>query len=304
MIVWFHTVATFLMRFVPVRLAHRVVAWATPLVLPFAPGHVKRATANMRQVLGPGVPLREVRRVTRRAFANYACYMVDLVRLASMRRADTLKGLVVHGWEHVEQAFGHGRGVIMVTGHIGSWDLGGAAFIARGKPASVLVETLQPVRWNERVQGIRERMGLRAIPIESGPREMLAVLRRREALGILIDRPLEEEGVPVNFFGRTTRVPGGPATLALRTGAPVVPFALLRDPTGNGYIGHVGAPLVPGEATRSPSEVQALTQRIMSWLEEVIRQYPDQWYMFRPMWPAAETPAPAPRPTGAKTSPA
>jgi KDO2-lipid IV(A) lauroyltransferase len=289
-IFWLHVVATFLMRFVPVRLAYRLVGWGTPVFLLFAREYLERATANMRQVLGPQADLREARRVTRAAFANYARYMVDLVRLPHIHPRELIDSITVEGWEHVEAAFRYGKGVVFATGHIGNWDLAGAAFAARGKPVSALVETLKPERWNERVQRTRTLAGVRAIPIESGVREMLAALRKKEGLAVLVDRPLAEDGVPVTFFGRTTRVPAGAATLALRTGSPVVPAALVRDPDGPGYLAHIGPPILGQKGADAAAEVQQVMQRVMSWLEGIIVRYPDQWFMFRQMWPGSESP--------------
>jgi KDO2-lipid IV(A) lauroyltransferase len=113
---------------------------------------------------------------------------------------------------------------------------------------------------------------------------MLAALRKCEGLAVLVDRPVEQDGVAVTFFGRLTRIPGGAATLALRTGSPVVPAVLVRDPHGPGYLAHIGAPIV-GAKGDDPSVIM---QRVMSWLEGIIRRYPDQWFMFRQMWPAGE----------------
>jgi lauroyl/myristoyl acyltransferase len=284
MIYWGHVVGEFLMRFVPLALAYRLVAVLTPLWLSlFARGHVRRATDNMRQVLGPTSDPKEAQRLTRRVFANYARYLVDLVRMPHVKPRELIDTIRVDGWEHVEDAYNYGKGVVFATGHIGNWDMAGAAFAARGKPVSALVETLQPPRWNERVQRTRTAAGVKAIPIENGPRDMLAALRKQEGLAVLVDRPLQTEGVSVTFFGKPTRVPGGAATLALRTGSPVVPAVLVRNPYGGGYLAHIGPPIV-GERGDDASEVM---QRIMSWLEGIIRRYPDQWFMFRHMWPAS-----------------
>src|ERR671933_607752 len=95
--------------------------------------------------------------------------------------------------------------------------------------------------------GSRTAAGVKAIPIENGPRAMIAALRNQEGLAVLVDRPLEADGVAVTFFGRATRVPAGAATLALRTGSPVVPAALVRDPEGTGYLAHIGPPIVGGK---------------------------------------------------------
>jgi KDO2-lipid IV(A) lauroyltransferase len=227
----------------------------------------------------------EAEKLTKKAFANYARYMVDLVRLPHLNPRELIENIRIDGWEHVEAAYTHGKGVVFATGHIGNWDMAGAAFAARGRPVSALVETLTPARWNERVQRTRTAAGVKAIPIENGLRDMLVALRKQEGLAVLVDRPLAEDGVPVTFFGKTTRVPSGAATLALRTGSPVVPAALVRDPRGSGYLAHIGPPIV-GEKGEDPSMVM---QRIMSWLEGIIRRYPDQWFMFRHMWPSPST---------------
>jgi KDO2-lipid IV(A) lauroyltransferase len=285
-IYWAHLVGSWLMRFVPVRLVYWILDWATPLFLAFfARAHFERAAANMRQVVGPNASEHTVRGLTRAAFTNYARYMVDLLRLPYVDTTQLAKNVAIHGWDNVEAAFAQGLGVVIVTGHIGSWDLAGAAFVGMGRNIGVLTDTLKPPRWNERVQRIRNHVGMRAIPIESGVREMLATLRRHEGLAVLVDKPLSSDGVPVCFFGRTTRVPSGAATLALRTGSPVLPAVLLHDPAGLGYVAYIGEPIPTRRAQRSPSDVQELTQRVMVWLEGIIREYPDQWYMFRSMWP-------------------
>jgi lauroyl/myristoyl acyltransferase len=291
-IYWLHVAASLVMRFVPVQVAYRIVGWLTPLGMRlFWRSYLERATRNMEQVLGAQAPPEEAQRLTRAAFANYARYMVDLVRMPRLSTKELRDSIKIEGWEHVEAAFNVGKGVVFATGHIGNWDLAGAAFAASGRPVSAIVETLKPARWNERVQRTRVAAGVKAIPLESGVRDMLAALRKHEGLAVLVDRPMANEGVPVTFFGRTTRIPGGAATLALRTGSPVVPAALVRDPAGAGYVAHIGPPIV-GE-----DEVEAVMQGIMSWLESIIRQYPDQWFMFRQMWPGSEQPRPvlAPR---------
>jgi len=285
MVYWVHVAGTFLMRFLPVSVAYRLVGWGTPLVLQvFARGYLHRATANMRQVLGPEADPREAGRITRAAFANYARYMVDLVRLPHLKPGDLIDNTRIDGWEHVEAAYTYGTGVVFAAVHIGNWDMAGATFAARGHTVSALVETLTPARWNERVQRTRIAAGVKAIPIEHGLRDMIATLRKREGLAVLVDRPSGTDGVPVTFFGRLTRVPGGAATLALRTGSPVVPAALVRDPHGPGYLAHIGPPIL-GE---KGDDATVVMQRIMSWLEGIIRRYPDQWFMFRQMWPASE----------------
>src|SRR5262249_59739906 len=114
--------------------------------------------------------------------------------------------------------------------------------------------------------------GRRAIRMEWGVGEMLATLGGGGGLAVLVDKPLAaDDGVPVTFFGRSTRVPNGAATLALRTGSPVLPAAFVHAPNGSGYVAYIGQPIPVERRARSAAETQALTQRIMGWLEGVIR---------------------------------
>jgi KDO2-lipid IV(A) lauroyltransferase len=120
---------------------------------------------------------------------------------------------------------------------------------------------------------------------------IVRAMRRNEILAILIDRPLTEGGVAVQFFGAETRVPEGPARIALRTGARVFPVSLL--PVADRVRAIVDFDVRQVHTGNMERDVQSLTQQIMISLERVIRQHPDQWYMFRRMWPAgakAETP--------------
>src|SRR5215472_16073833 len=113
MVYWSHVIGSFLMGFVNVQVAYRLVTWGTPLVMQtFARGHLNRATANMRQILGPQADPREAKRLTRAAFANYARYMVDLVRLPHITPRELLDTVHIDGWEHVEAAFNVGKGVV------------------------------------------------------------------------------------------------------------------------------------------------------------------------------------------------
>jgi KDO2-lipid IV(A) lauroyltransferase len=116
---------------------------------------------------------------------------------------------------------------------------------------------------------------------------IVRALRHNETLAILIDRPVTDGGVPVEFFGATTQVPAGPARIALRTGAKVIPVALVRvserDDRIRAFLDFGVEPPCSGDGER---DVQDLTQQIMAAHERFIRRYPDQWYMFRRMWPA------------------
>lgn len=285
MIYWCHVIGTFLVRLVPVRACYALVSFFAPVGLLLFRDHYRRAEENLKRVLGPGRAPGEYRRLARNVFRNYAKYVVDLLRLPSVNFADLERKLVISGWEHIEQARRAGRGLVVVSGHIGSFDLGAAWLAAQGLPVNLIVETLEPARWNERVQRLRQTTGARTLPIETGVRQMVRALRQREVLAVLIDRPLAQRGVPVSFFDAPTRVPTGPAALALRTGAALLAVGVVR--VGDRFGVHISPPLETGLSADADAAVEALTQRVMHWLEGLIRTYPDQWFMFREFWPQA-----------------
>lgn len=280
---WGHIVGSAIVRWLPRRVWYRVADLLVPLALLGWPGHVRRAEQNMRRVLGADVPEREVRRCTGLAFRNYARYMIDLLWLGGSTHAEREAVNTMVGFEHVVAALDRGKGLVLVTGHLGNWDLPAAVMAGRGYPVNVIVETLEPPAWNERVQAIRERIGPRAIPMESGGRALYAALQRNETVAVVFDRPLAAGGVPVTFFGAETRVPEGVARLALRTGAAVVGAVGVRR--GDRIVTLVSPPFEVVATGDRRRDVQALTQTIVAWLEGHVRQRPSQWYMFRDFWP-------------------
>jgi lauroyl/myristoyl acyltransferase len=280
---WGHILGSAIVRWLPRAVWYRIADLLLPLALLGWPGQVQRAGINMRRILGPGASEREVRRRTMLAFRNYARYMIDLLWVSNSTREEREAVVTILGWDHLMGALDRGKGLLIVTGHLGNWDLPAAIMAGRGFPVNVIVETLEPPAWNERVQAIRERIGLRAIPMETGVRDLYAALARNETLALVFDRPLEQGGVPVTFFGAETRVPEGAARLALRTGAAVIGAVGVRR--GDRIITLVSPPFEVERTGDRRRDTVKLTQSIVTWLEGHVRQRPSQWFMFRDFWP-------------------
>jgi KDO2-lipid IV(A) lauroyltransferase len=264
-----------------------VVYWLLP---------AKRAAVldNMAHVLGPGASPTAVTLAAKRSFRNYLKYLAEFTHLPRWSDVD-LDQLVtgVTGWEHVEDALSDGKGAIFVTPHFGNWDVAGWWFGRRQKFAAV-AEPLQPLELDALVQGWRRAKRIGIIPLANGARGALRLLQNGGVVALVVDRPTHAlgEGVPVTFFGARTQVPGGAAHFALRTGAPVITGGLWRTPR-NTYEVFVWPPMRFAPTGDRERDVQHVMQRIMSEIEKVVRSHPDQWYMFRRMWP---TPANLPRP--------
>lgn len=245
----------------------------------------RNMTDNMRHVLGPAAPVAEARRTARRALRNYLRYLVDFLRsprFAVEREAERVR---FDDWGRFSQAQQAGKGTVFVGLHMGNWDLGGALLAHRGYPMHVIMETFRNPHLNRWVRSTRERLGMVTVPVEEAARGALRALRQNQGVAILMDRPLQpgEGGVEITFCGAPTAIPAGAATLSLRTGAPVVTCAMVRLPD-NTFQAMVHGPYFPQPSGDMKRDVQALTQRLMDDFAGWVRQYPDQWYMFRRMW--------------------
>lgn len=282
MIYWLHRLGAPLCRVLPLRICYAIAPLVAPIAFALWRDKREHAVRNMLQVLGPDADPKEARRLAARSFANYGKYLVDMLRLEG-RVKDTDRGVTLDGWEHFLKALDKGKGLIFVGGHIGNSDLAAAILARRGFPVNIIAETLQPARWDNLVRQAREAVGLAVIPARQAMLRSLRLLRKQEILAFLIDRPMDDQGIRVQFFGRTTRVPAGATALALRSGASILGAYVVRS--GNRYIAQI-SPEIPQPSTGDrQQDLEAFTQGIFTWLEEVIRQYPDQWFMFRPMWP-------------------
>lgn len=247
---------------------------------------------NMAQVTGLPVHDPRVRYLAFASWRNYGRYAADFLSFASIdassieqRLLDLTQG--ANCWQaYVEQALQPGRGAIFVTSHFGNWDMAGA-ILARHVHVSAVAETFSDEKLNALVQNQRKEKGIDIIPMEGSVRRILRVLHQNQFIGIIFDRPLPPgEGTPVTFFGRKTYVPGGMATLAVKSGAAIMPGYVWYGLHNRFYV-RTFPPIFPrqGKAVDQASEVKRLTQYIFDTMEELVREWPTQWYMFRQFWP-------------------
>lgn len=270
-------------RLLPTGLSYAIAARIGDVV--FYTWHEKRraALANMRMVFGDGADPRLVWRTARQTYRNYLKYTVDFLRFSGLTADDIRRCTSYEGEEHLADALAGGKGVLFVGMHFGHFDWGGAMMAIKGYPVSVVVDTFEPPKLNELIQRQRVEKGLKVIPIEIAGRAVLRSLRQGDVLGLLVDRPLPGEGVKVDFFGAPIEIPAGAATLAIKTGAPIVPGYMVRV-KGNRFHGVVMPKIEFRPSGDLRQDVAALTQKMVSALELSVRRHPEQWYMFRRMW--------------------
>lgn len=226
-----------------------------------------------------------LRRAVQRTFDSYARYWVDAFRLPRLGPDELDAQMTYDGLEHILAAREAGTGAIMAVPHLGGWDFGGAWIATRGVPITVIVEPLEPPELFEWFADFRRSLGMTVVPL--GPKAATAslrALRDNHILCLLCDRDIGGGGVEVEFFGERTTLPAGPITLALRTGAPVLPCAVYHR--GSGHHGVVRPPLDLTRSGGMREDVQRLTQALAKELEVLIREAPEQWHVMQPNWPS------------------
>ncbi len=262
----------------------RVLSYIGYLVWPRGRNRLKE---NMRYVLGKDATSQEIDRLAKESFFNYAKYLVDFIRLSTVKPEDIKKRVTLQGWDNLEEALREERGAILVGLHTGDWDMMGAAIAQGSYPLNVISKRNLSERLNRFVQRRRTEKGIKVVPMENMEERvgrMVKVLRRNELLAMAIDITGAEKSVAVSFFDAIVRVPRGAATLALSTEAKVIPVSSVRLPD-NSLLGFIGEHIRFQPSGEYRKDIQALTQRIMSSLERSVGQHPDQWHMFRSLWP-------------------
>jgi lauroyl/myristoyl acyltransferase len=229
-----------------------------------------------------------VRRWSRRSFSAYGRYWVDGARLPYRPPAEVVARMRLEhdGRRIIAAAMDQGRGVIMALPHVGSWEWGGAWLALEGMPMTAVVERVEPEPLFDWFVAQRAAMGLTAVPLGDGSSAViLRTLKAGGLVGLVSDRDLVGNGIEVEFFGERTTLPGGAATLALRTGAVLLPVIVYSGP-GSWHTGAVHQPL--DTARRGPlrADVRRLTQELATCFEQGIIRRPEQWHLFQPNWPS------------------
>ncbi|HEY4025769.1 MAG TPA: hypothetical protein VGO86_05000 [Candidatus Dormibacteraeota bacterium] len=239
--------------------------------------------ANLTMAL-PGLTRAQLRELVWRNFRNHSKAYADLMRLPVARVEDLRALLHVQGIEHLEAARARGRGVLVISAHMGSWEIAAAIWSATVAPVSLFAEELEPRELYEWYRGTRARLGISVLPLNrSGLRQVLQALDNQEMVVTAIDRDIMGTGINVDFFGLPARIPEGPAAIALRKGTPLLPVAVYRLPDDTFQA--LGYPPIFAEPTGDrAADIRRVTGELVRRLEEIIRAHPDQWHMPHPIW--------------------
>ena len=275
---------SWLLGVLPPAPARAVIGRLSQLSYLVWPAKRRWSNQNFGHVLGLPPEDPAVRRMAQRAYREYGRYLVELMRLPSMSPEEV--GLLASDMDvdEIKRLWrdAPGGGLIFAVGHVGNNEAVAAGIAHHGMPISVVADDSSFPELYELLRQQRESWGVRVIAWRN-LREIFGVLKRREMLALLIDWGYRSDGIPVQMFGAWTTLPAGPATLAAKTGSRILPIAIRRNPTGGFSVTWAPPIDIPPD---SPAELQRATQALADALANTIGTAPEQWYSFKPMWPA------------------
>ncbi len=259
------------------RLAHKVGSAVA--------SRVSGAAALERNLAA--VQVSDPKAAAQRGIGAYAKYWVDTLRLPYLSDAAIDRRFSFLNYHYILDVAAAGSTPIMVLPHLGSWEWA-AAWLGKvdHQPVTAVVERLEPPEVFQWFQKTREQYGVEVVPL--GPDAMQVLMRvikdGSSVLCLLADRDIAGTGVDVRFFGRSTRMPAGPAVLSLRSGSPLLPVAIYDRGATRQCV--VGAPLWPERQGKLRDDVRRITQTVAQELEALVSEAPDQWHVLSDLWPS------------------
>jgi len=265
----------------PLEPATRVGGWIAVVVYWAWPTKRRYVRSNAARVLGVAPDDRRVGHLARAVYRNQIRWVLELMRLSRLSQAERIAQIADVAAEPINAAWLESNGLIMVGAHLGNNEAAAAGLAGRGWPISAVADDTAYEELFVHLTRERRGWGIGQIPWRN-LRDVFRVLRRREIVVLLVDWGYRSDGIPVRFFGAWTRFPAGPAVLAAKTGATVLPFWVTRS--GGHHETAVGERITV--ASMEPAELARAMQEIATALEAGIRLAPDQWCVFKPIWPA------------------
>jgi KDO2-lipid IV(A) lauroyltransferase len=263
--------------------AARGIAQAAPVVMASRRAQVER---NLRRIHGADYGGAAMRRDVTATFDSYGRYFYELFRLPGRTPAWIEQHFHCDGIEHVHAAVAEGTGAVLALPHLGNWDLAGAWLALQDLSVTVVAEPVEPPELFEWFVDTRARLGMRVIPLSpSAGTEVIKALRGNEVVCLLADRDLTGDGIPAEFFGEETTLPGGPAMTALRAGAPLLPVGCYFGPGGSSRA-VIRPPLAVARTGRLRDDLARVTRELAAAFEDLIRVDPTHWHLLQPNWPS------------------
>ena len=279
---WAYSLAWKIVRALPEKFTYRTVDRVADRFSQKSGIGVTRLRNNYARVR-PELSTNELTELVRLGMRSYLRYWVDTFRSPFWSTERTLSTVVVDHEDYLRTPMAQGRGCIVALPHAGNWDHAGAYFCATGAPLVTVAEHLKPEKLFQKFLHHRESIGMEVLALDARVIGVLAArLRKGRLVALVADRDLSESGIPVKFCGGSSRMPAGPAVLAIQTGAPLITAFVSYTPTGI-HIEFGPEIIVPESGTVSEKAAQ-MTQVVADRFAAGITSKTEDWHMMQKVW--------------------
>lgn len=237
------------------------------------------AVMNNLRIICPAENEAELRRKCKNVFINFGLYLAEFFRYKKIDKEFVNRHFTLVGFEHIDSALTKGKGAILLTAHMGNWELGGMAFGLLGYRIAAIALDHKNKKINQFFKIRRESKGIENISLGVSAKRSLRALSENKLLAIVGDRDFSNTGYPMRFLGREKKIPRGPIVLSLRSGAPVIPVIVSRQPNRD-----LKMECFPPLTISSNQGEEEILQQYVCLLEDQIRKLPTQWLLFREFW--------------------
>jgi len=275
-----YRIVKFLALYLPLRLIYAMAVFLSDL-------HFLISRTDRRIVIGNLNAIfqnqKESVRLARDVFRYFGKYLVDFFRTEKLNKDNIRKIVKFENLEVVDKALEQKRGVIIVSAHLGNWELGGIALSILGYPCNAIVLPHKHEKVNRFFNRQREFSGEKIIPLGNAARGCIECLNNNELIALVGDRDFTPGGIVEDFFGRKALIPKGPAGFSRKTGSPIIPGFVLRQ-KDDSFKFVFEEPIEPVRTNNKEEDLHNLTKKFLRVIEDYIKRYPSQWSMFREFW--------------------
>lgn len=280
---WFYRAAEFLANTLPRPWAYALADAIARSRYKILHHQRKGLVANLSRATGLSIHDPQIHKLGQQAFCHFGEYLVDFLHLTPAKDGFLRAYSRLEGAEHLQAAHRQGKGVILVTAHLGNWELGAAVLSSMGYKISAVALAHRSRQVDRFFTAKRTAWGVEVFHLGTSPRALIEALKKQRVLALVADHDYTGTSfVEVEFLGAPARLPKGPAALSLLTGAPVVVATVLREKRYH-YRMDITPPITAARTGDSQKDLVRLSQSIARKLESVIRRHPDQWFMFEPI---------------------
>ena len=278
-----YLIGFFLARILPLSMCYGLSSLVARIFFIFAKETKKNLKKNLNIIFDGKVEDKELNKRAVLVFEHFAKYLADFFKFYKFEESELSKKTNTEGLEYLDEGLRGGKGVILLTLHLGNWELGGAIVGSLGYPISAIVLEHASKYVNDFFIRQRALNNTISIPIGARLKECFKALKRNEIVAIVGDKDYTDNGICVDFFGKKAILPKGPAVIALRTGAPIVFCAIIRK-QNNAYTMKFEKPIKFKKSGDHDEDERGLMSEYLRIFERYINAYPDQWYAFRKIW--------------------